>query len=317
MKQGNLVSVIIPCYNVQEYIEACLDSIFSQSYQNLEVIAVDNASSDNTLKILQTYKVTKEQDLIVVQERKRGAPAARNRGLRISSGDWVQFLDADDIILPEKIAHQIALIEHNKDITLIVGSYLKHFINGNSISFKNQITNPWLALPKGQMGITSSNLFRRKELLEIQGWDETRKSSQEYDLMFRLLCTSSEVFYDSKPLTIVREQVNSISNSDILGNNLRRLDFLTEVKHYFLQKGFQQDYIESIEQEIFEELRRLYKLDSNEAMKQYRNAFPTPPKISPSQSTSTLYSKIFNLLGFRAAQSITYFYQSFLKTKFK
>lgn len=313
-----LVSAIIPCYNAANFIVECIESVVQQSYRNIEIICIDNNSTDSTFKILQSLRKKYQQvDIMILQEERKGAPAARNKGLFQAKGEWVQFLDADDILQPQKIQCQVEIVKRIKRINFIVGSYNKEILNGPSTAFIMHDLDPWIALPKGKLGITSSNLFNKSNLLKIGGWKESLKSSQEYDLMFRLLSTSSEVFYDPQPLTIVREQVNSISNSDIFGNNLRRLDFLTEVKHYFLQKEFQQDYIESIEQEIFEELRRVYKNDSDEAIRQYKNVFPTPPKISPSQSTSTLYSKIFNLLGFRAAQSITHLYQSFFKTKSK
>ena len=84
------ISIIIPCYNVEEYIEEALTSCFEQTFANIEVIAVDNNSKDNTWQKLQTLQET-YPELIIAQEDRAGAPYARNKGLALSTGDWCQF----------------------------------------------------------------------------------------------------------------------------------------------------------------------------------------------------------------------------------
>ena len=104
-----LVSIVIPCYNVQEYLAECLDSIFAQSYPFLEVICIDNNSTDETYRLLQKTK-QKYPTLIIDKESMPGAPAARNKGLALAKGEWIQFLDADDLLLPAKIEHQLNMV---------------------------------------------------------------------------------------------------------------------------------------------------------------------------------------------------------------
>ncbi len=91
------VSIIIPCYNVAEWIEACLDSVLCQKITDIEVICINDGSSDNTLEILQRYH---EQDprILVVSQKNRGLSDARNKGLRLAKGKYVYFLDADDLL---------------------------------------------------------------------------------------------------------------------------------------------------------------------------------------------------------------------------
>ena len=91
-----MISVIIPCFNSEEYITRAIESILKQSYTNYEIILVNNNSTDNTYNILQEYAKKKAGLVNVFNEYKKGAPAARNKGLSEAKGEWIQFLDADD-----------------------------------------------------------------------------------------------------------------------------------------------------------------------------------------------------------------------------
>ncbi len=109
-----LVSVVIPCYNVEDYIEECIHSAFAQTHKPIEVICIDNNSTDNTWQKLKQLQ-EKYPSLLIDKELKPGAPAARNKGLALSKGEWIQFLDADDLLLPEKIEHQAKLLQNKNE----------------------------------------------------------------------------------------------------------------------------------------------------------------------------------------------------------
>lgn len=98
------VSVVIPCHNAERWIGATLDSVFSQTWPNLEVIVVDDGSTDDSVSVIESFA---QGDLILVNQERRGAGAARNAGLVRASGNFIQFLDADDLIDPDKIAVQM------------------------------------------------------------------------------------------------------------------------------------------------------------------------------------------------------------------
>ena len=101
-----LVSVVIPCYNVETYIEECLESVLKQTYSEIEIICIENNSEDRTLEKLIQFKDRFPDKIIVDHETKKGAAAARNKGLSLVRGNWIQFLDADDLLMPNKIEHQ-------------------------------------------------------------------------------------------------------------------------------------------------------------------------------------------------------------------
>ncbi len=238
-----MISVIIPCYNSAKYINRAVESVFNQTYSDFEMILVDNNSSDNTLDILYEYKNKHPEIITVLQELKQGSPAARNKGLSQAKGEWIQFLDADDELLPGKLATQLALAEKSA-IDVVVGSCsrFKTFVNGEIREIPRRIeTDVWRGLLTSRLGITSANLWRRKTLLEVNGWSESVSSSQEYDLLFRLLKNNAVVEFCPLVQTIVHITENSITSSqnedriiEIINNSIK---LRIEIKEYLKSQG--------------------------------------------------------------------------------
>ena len=111
-----LVSVIIPAYNIEDYIGRCLDSIISQTYKNLEIIVVDDGSRDYTGEILDNY-AKKDRRIKVIHKENGGVSSARNKGIEAAEGDYIGFIDGDDLIEPEMYKTLVDLLEEeNADI---------------------------------------------------------------------------------------------------------------------------------------------------------------------------------------------------------
>lgn len=100
-----LVSIVVPCYNIEKYIERCINSIINQTYKNLEIIAVNDGSKDNTLNILNRLKL-KEPRLKVLNYENHGLSFARNRGIEQAQGQYIMFVDGDDF-LNENIVNEL------------------------------------------------------------------------------------------------------------------------------------------------------------------------------------------------------------------
>ncbi len=100
-----LVSILVPCHNAAPWLRATLDSALAQTHPRTEVIVIDDGSRDDSLALARTYE---SRGVRVVAQPNRGASAARNHALRLATGDWIQFLDADDLLAPDKIARQLA-----------------------------------------------------------------------------------------------------------------------------------------------------------------------------------------------------------------
>lgn len=107
------ISIIVPAYNIAEYLGRCLDSLLGQSYQNLEIIVVDDGSSDQTAEIIDTY-ATKDSRIVAVHQQNQGVSAARNHGLDLVTGDYIGFTDGDDIIESDMFAFLADILEKKK-----------------------------------------------------------------------------------------------------------------------------------------------------------------------------------------------------------
>src|SRR5438876_760555 len=103
-----LVSILIPAYNAEEWIADTIRSAIGQTCPRKEIIVVDDGSSDRTAEVAQRF-ASKEVTVVSIQN--QGAAAARNHALRLSQGDYIQWLDADDLLAPDKVERQLALLE--------------------------------------------------------------------------------------------------------------------------------------------------------------------------------------------------------------
>lgn len=97
MKSIPFISFIVPCYNVESYITTCVDSIVGQNFQNIEIVLVDDGSSDNTGTICDEY-AEKDNRIHVIHQKNQGVSIARNVGLEVAKGEWIWFVDSDDYI---------------------------------------------------------------------------------------------------------------------------------------------------------------------------------------------------------------------------
>lgn len=136
--EPGLVSVIIPTYNREALVCQAIQSVLNQSYQNFEIIVVDDGSSDNTAKVVQKYAPGARY----VHQENAGASVARNRGIQEAKGEWVAFLDSDDEWLPDKLKLQIDLLQRNPDL---VWSYTNYIICFDDTG-EQRIAHPYPAL---------------------------------------------------------------------------------------------------------------------------------------------------------------------------
>lgn len=208
-----MLTVIIPCYNCESFLRRAIESVLSQSYSDWEMILVNNNSIDGTQKIIDEYVQRFPSKIFGFFEERKGACFARNFGLSKAKGEWVQFLDADDELLPGKFARQLNIIKDTSDV--LIGAFIRIYIQkGTSKRFHvypNQ--SIWCSILYSQAGITSANLYNKKAVLNINGWNTDMSSSQEYDLMFRLAKASvnNAICYDTEFSARIYEEVNSVS----------------------------------------------------------------------------------------------------------
>jgi glycosyltransferase involved in cell wall biosynthesis len=204
---GPLVSVIIPVFNAQEFIRATLDSVFMQSYNNVETIVVDDGSSDNSASVVSSYG---SRVRFISQSASGNAASPRNVGIKCCHGDLVTFLDADDLMQPDKIELQVAFLNRHPQVSVSLTDYINFSGNGechrshfttcsNLLRILRQrsvtddcILEPELArwiLTRENFGITSSLLLRPQILECCGGFDEKVTPSEDFELLYRIAMT--------------------------------------------------------------------------------------------------------------------------------
>lgn len=124
-----LISIIVPVYNVETYLQECLDSLINQTYQNIEIIIVNDESPDNCLQIIEDY-ARKDNRIKYIDQKNTGLSGARNAGIKLSTGDFIMFVDSDDWIDVDCL-EQMSKYAMNHD--LVIASYYREFINNSQI----------------------------------------------------------------------------------------------------------------------------------------------------------------------------------------
>jgi glycosyltransferase involved in cell wall biosynthesis len=179
-----LVTVIVPCYNGAIFLEETLKSALAQSYPSVEIIVIDDGSSDNSGEIARRLPVR------YLRQENRGLCAARNAGIRESKGSYLLFLDADDRLKPEAIACGVRALDAHPDCALAVGDHV--FIAGDGSYLGNSVKvaamdHHFEALLKSNfIEMISSVLFRRSIFEQVGGFNPCLRVAEDYDLYLRI-----------------------------------------------------------------------------------------------------------------------------------
>jgi len=180
ISQLPLVSVIIPVFNAENYIEEAIDSILNQTYKSIEIIAVDDGSTDNSAHIISGIKNIK----LIRSARNMGVGYARNRAIEICSGDFVSFLDADDLWDKEKTSLQVNILLNETDIDGVFGTFKNFFDQNTSIPpFVNEAT--FLNPETGKMKQLGTMMVRKKIIDRVGLFSESLKSGEDLDWLVR------------------------------------------------------------------------------------------------------------------------------------
>lgn len=208
------ISVIIPTYNYAEFISACIDSVINQTYQDHEIIVVDDGSNDNTKEVIKKYN-----DKILYFFKENGGPSsARNYGIEKATGDYVCFLDADDVFLPKKLEFQAAYINEHKseNIGLLYSDYycvsrkLKITQYYESRGFKTH--DEALRYLFSYNYINTSTVMIPKDCIDDIGvFNESYRYLEDYELWLRIGC-KYKFGYINKPLVKTRSHFKNLRN---------------------------------------------------------------------------------------------------------
>jgi glycosyltransferase involved in cell wall biosynthesis len=242
------VSILIPLYNSEKYIAETITSCLNQKYKDIEVIVVDDGSTDNSL---QEAKKFESNQVKIFSKENKGACAARNFAFTQSTGDYIQYLDADDVLDPEKISSQMNLVSEFGNIVVYSGKWGKFVQYLNEVIWEEQkinrdYNNPvnWLIDSwNGEgMGQTSIWLIPRNIILKAGQWNESLKINQDGEFFSRVLLSSKAIKYIDKSKVFYRFGNNSsISQKD----NHSKLKAASLLKSYILYHKNCSQYLHS------------------------------------------------------------------------
>jgi glycosyltransferase involved in cell wall biosynthesis len=182
-----MVSILIPCYNAAKWVGAAIQSAVDQTYRETEVIVVDDGSTDNSLQVIRSFR-----DRIRFETwSNRGANAARNRLLELAQGEWLQYLDADDCLLADKIEKQMIFTQMHPDVDVVFGPVtMETTKNGQTQRELLPIPAPhdaWVLLARWYLPQTGACLWRKQAIVDVGGWKPDQPCCQEHELYLRLL----------------------------------------------------------------------------------------------------------------------------------
>jgi glycosyltransferase involved in cell wall biosynthesis len=188
---NGLVSVVIPLYNKDSYIVETLQSVMNQTYANLECIIVDDGSTDQSVEIASKFISDNNLSWSLITQKNSGQTKARNNGIRHSRGEYIAFLDSDDLWPLNKIELQIDAIQKNPNSVLVLSSYAIFSVGGSIprvVRHKNskKMNSQWLDMRGFGGGLESLGLLRRNTLDEVGLFDESLSTSSGLDLSLRL-----------------------------------------------------------------------------------------------------------------------------------
>lgn len=207
---NSLISVIIPVYNGDLYLAAAIESILIQNYQPIEILIIDDGSTDDTAKIAARF----QQHVRYIYQPNSGASSARNVGLKMAAGEIIAFLDADDIWHEQKLAMQLDILTKNQSLEVVLG-YLQKIYSIDLINKGTQFSSnipPELTLSLG------ASLFRRSAFDKVGNFDRYLKFSDDWDWFMRARELGVEIATCFNTVLFYRRHASNITNQIEMGN---------------------------------------------------------------------------------------------------
>ncbi len=227
------VSIVIAFYNMDKYIDECLESVFSQVYENNEVILVNDGSEKESRAYLKKYE---SKIHIIDFVFNKGVSAARNAGINHATGEYIAFLDSDDIWDPGKLSVQINYLLENKNVD---GCHtgINCFNNeGVFVSFVDKpITLTKETVLRVSHAMPSAFVIKRSALLDVGLFDVNNRNSDDHDIVIRLVMNNYRIDFIPKALTNMRREGHGNLSSNFIRLVKSHFYLVSKFKHYFFE----------------------------------------------------------------------------------
>jgi cellulose synthase/poly-beta-1,6-N-acetylglucosamine synthase-like glycosyltransferase len=244
------VSVIIPTYNRCGIISNAIDSVLAQTFKDYELIVVDDGSEDDTRSVVMKYGSDK---ILYWYQENSGKSSARNNGIKKATGEYIAFLDSDDMFVPDKLRKQVDFLDNNRDYGFVY-SYANNVDEDGTLldyHFAGDLSGwiyPNMLFIKNNLIATPTVMVKSSVIASVGGFDETMHICEDLDL-WRRIARNHKVMQIKEPLSIVR--IRTSERIDVIG-------FMAARTNYYL-KAFRDDpELERIAPALFAEMYGTY-----------------------------------------------------------
>lgn len=235
----NLISVIIPVYNVEEYIEECLDSILAQTYKNIEIIIVNDGSQDKSEQIINNY-LELNKNIVYLKQENSGQAKARNLALEYATGKYVIFIDSDDFLELDALEKMYKKINQT-DSDVCIGSYYKYYSNSNKEKYMVDGNNDKLkgidvidyVLNSRIHCLVSFKLIKKELLDKVNFKFEVGRLYEDFFPIFKTMVNSNNIAIVNEPIFYYRQRFESST----------RAKRISKIDDYFHASKLVLDYI--------------------------------------------------------------------------
>ena len=223
---ADLVSVIVPCFNYGRYLAECVGSLARQSYSDWECIIVDDGSTDETPAVCDRLAEA-DSRIRVIRQKNRGLSAARNAGIDVARGQFVQFLDADDLLEREKLTTQVACLQSHPDVDIVFGRtaffgpgsserlrlHRREGASGATVEVEGEGLTVLAVLVSGNIGAVNAALVRHSVFDSLGRFDDALQSHEDWDFWLRCALAGCQFAFvsDDGSRALVREHGPSMS----------------------------------------------------------------------------------------------------------
>lgn len=288
VKLNKLISIIVPVYNVEKYLNQCIDSLINQTYRNFEIILIDDGSTDNSFAICERYKMNFPEFVFLYKQTNVGLSETRNRGIKYAKGDLITFVDSDDYLHPQFLEILVQPFENpSVEATICNHEKIHEYTKKNSTKHTLNDINYFLCSGKESLypqyfnPIACSKIYNKKLFEDIVF--PIGKIQEDVATTYKVLYKCNQVaiteeklyFYVMSPESISRSSY-SLKNLDIIAILEEKMDYLLRIneyklyelevkqycsallKHYYLV-GKHLDNSEKIKEEIFRKFKKHYR----------------------------------------------------------
>lgn len=294
------VSIIVPVYNVEQYLKECIESILAQAWKNFEVILVDDGSTDSSGKICDEYSQKKEF-ISVIHKKNGGLSSARNAGIDVAQGDYLAFIDSDDVVHPRYLSELVAIVKKEKaDLAacnFCVGSLcrwknfseVKYDIRCNEDVLKKMNDNDVVVT------VAWNKLYHAKFFREYGLRYPVGKIHEDMFLTPQILYYTKKMVITNEQLYFYRQRENSIMNSSF---SIKQLDALDAIEFRIeLFQHWNKQYLQASEYESYiRKSNELYKKMKEEETDLYIEA---QERIKTKMKDFRNKKSIFNMLSWK------------------